>query len=108
MPKKHLGIQHLSLDDLASLFQQLLSKAEPKRSTVTEEVWKVSDKITDLLSLLKNNKPIVFTSLFTPEKSREEWIVTFLALLELMKMGEACVGTHEATSEIVVFRNQSG
>lgn len=102
-PKKHLGINHLSLEDLAGMFQQLLFKAASKRGTVQEEVWKVSDKIASLRRLLAKDQPVLFTSLFTPEKSRDEWIVIFLALLELMKIGDVRVGTDTETLEIVIF-----
>lgn len=107
-PKKHLGINHLSLDDLSVLFQQLLAKVSHKRGTVHEEEWKVSDKIHSLRQLLASEGIVLFTALFTPEKSRDEWIVTFLALLELMKIGEARVGRDSATSEVVIFPTSQG
>lgn len=101
--KKHLGINHLSLEDLAAMFQQLLSKVASKRGTVQEEVWKVSDKILSLRKLLASDQPVLFTTLFTPDKSRDEWIVIFLALLELMKIGDVRVGTDTATQQIVIL-----
>jgi len=89
--KKNLGIDHLSLDDLASLFSQILAKASTQKGIIHEETWRVSDKIKLLRYLLIEHHTLPFETLFTSEKSREELIVTFLALLELMKLGEAKV-----------------
>ena len=89
--KKNLGINHLSLEDLAVLFQQILAKAEPRRGTITEEEWKVSDKIHYLKELLKKRESIPFTEAFNASMSRIELIVTFLALLEMMKSEDVWV-----------------
>lgn len=89
--RKFLGIDHLSLDDLASLFRDILSKASVHTGVIQEEVWRVTDKIRALRYLINEKQNIPFTVLFSASMSREELIVTFLALLELMKSGEARV-----------------
>lgn len=89
--KKNLGINHISLDDLATLFQQILARAAPHTGVIHEETWRVSDKIRSLRTLLKGETTTPFINVFTADKCREELIVTFLALLELMKSGEARV-----------------
>lgn len=89
--KKNLGIDHISLDDLATLFQQILAKTAPKRDTIQEEEWKVSDKIHVLCKLLEKQKRLEFHAVFHSMMSRLELIVIFLALLEMMKCGQAIV-----------------
>ena len=89
--KRNLGVEHLTLEDLAHLFQQVLSKAKPYGGVVLDENWKVSDKIVLVRELLTQNQEIPFESIFSPEHSRVELIVTFLAILELMKLGELVV-----------------
>lgn len=89
--KKNLGIEHLTLEDLAGLFQQVLAKASSQTREIHEEKWLVSDKIVWIRKRLKAEKEILFEVLFTPELSKEELIVIFLAVLELMKLGEARV-----------------
>lgn len=89
--KKNLGINHLTLEDLATMFRQVLSRAASQKGVIHEEIWRVADKIKSIRSWLQEQKSIPFGLLFTAEKSREELIVTFLALLELMKVGEARV-----------------
>ncbi|HRD55589.1 MAG TPA: segregation/condensation protein A [Parachlamydiaceae bacterium] len=85
--KKTLGIEHLTLQDLASLFKGIMSKHEGKKGLIKEEVWLVSDKIQLIRQKLKEEAEIKFEFLFNPELSRDELIVTFLAVLELMKLG---------------------
>jgi len=89
--KKNLGISHLTLDDLAHLFQEILAKTAPLKGTIQEEEWKVSDKIQHLRQWLLKDKKLDFALAFTHTMGRIELIVTFLALLEMMKMGEAKV-----------------
>lgn len=86
--KKPLGIEHLTLQDLALIFQDILSKAENKLGVIDEEVWRVGDKIKWIRSMLNEFEKIGLERLFSTEKSRDELIVTFLAILELMKLGE--------------------
>jgi segregation and condensation protein A len=90
-PQKPFGLGHLSLEDLAKLFQQVLVKAKGHYRCIEEENWRVADKITLIRQLIVEQKEIAFTWLFSIDKSREELIVTFLAILELMKLGEVLV-----------------
>jgi segregation and condensation protein A len=101
--KKKLGIDHLSLDDLASLFQQILAKAAPRKGTIHEEEWKVSDKIDHLRNWLNKQKKLDFTTVFNSDLSRIELIVTFLALLEMMKSGQARVSLDQERKTIYIF-----
>lgn len=89
--KKNLGIAHLSLDDLAQLFQEILAKAAPRKGTIEEEEWNVGDKIRYLNQCLFKQKKLEFSKVFDPSMGRIELIVTFLALLEMMKSGDAHV-----------------
>lgn len=101
--KKNLGIDHLSLDDLAILFQQILAKAVPRKGTIQEEEWKVSDKIQHLRKWLAKQKVLKFTTVFNALMSRIELIVTFLALLEMMKSGDVRVAHHQEKKAICLL-----
>lgn len=100
--KKNLGIEHLSLDDLAGLFRQILAKSTVHRGVIHEEIWRVSDKIKALRYLLIEHNTLVFEDVFSVDKSRDELIVTFLALLELMKNGDARVVNDHARNAICI------
>jgi len=101
--KKPLGVEHLTLDDLAALFKQIVARAETQKGTIHEEEWRVSDKIKLIRQLLKVPKRIGFEILFSTERSRTELIVTFLAVLELMKMGEIKVIQDIASEQVMII-----
>lgn len=86
--KKNLGINHLSLTDLASLFKEVVAKAASHTGIIQKETWLVSDKIGFIRDRLKELQTLEFSVLFNALMRREELIVTFLAVLELMKMGK--------------------
>lgn len=104
--KKNLGIEHLTLDDLAGLFQKIASKAKQECGQVSEERWKVSDKITSLRRLLLLQSEVAFEELFSSDRSRLELIVIFLAVLELMKLTEILVAKELSTNRIVIIRQK--
>lgn len=101
--KKKLGIHHLSLDDLAELFQQILAKSVPRKGTIQEEEWKVSDKMHFLREWLIKKRTLNFDVVFHSILSRIELIVTFLALLEMMKSGEARVASNSKEKRIYIY-----
>lgn len=82
------GIQHLSIDDLAEIFNEAIQKAEATKGKVKEENFLVSDKISYLRKSLKSNSQIYLSDLFRSNLCKDELIVYFLAILELMKNGE--------------------
>ena len=85
---KGLGIDHLSLQDLVLLFQNVLKKATGRTKLIQDEEWQVAILLENIRDHLQSNPVISFNTVFDPEKSREELIATFLAILELMKSGE--------------------
>ncbi len=101
--KKPLGIEHLSLEDLASLFQEILVKAKEHGGSIHEEEYRVADKIRLIKSLLHTRSPLYFEELFSSDMCKEELIVTFLGILELMKIGVACVAKEIDTGRIIVI-----
>lgn len=84
---KPLGLEHLSLEDLSALFGDLMKKKAGDTKVIFEEEWRVSDKIMFIKQGLSKNRTMPFHILFLETQSKQEWIVTFLAILELMKNG---------------------
>ena len=87
-PDRGSGIDHVSLEGFAQLFHEVLKKAKNATGKILEEEWKVSDKIRYLRTKLKETAEIEFSEIFYSELSKMELIVIFLAVLELMKLGE--------------------
>lgn len=96
-------LQLISLDQLATLVQDIMKKAAPSSPSLKEEPWQVADKIRDIRSLLRKDDQIPFSFLFNSEKTKEEMIVTFLALLELMKLGTVQVAEEPLTKKIIII-----
>lgn len=91
--KRPLGIDHLTIDDLALLFREIAKKNQERVGIIEEETWKVTDAIENLYATLRSlpDQKIDFLELFHFEKSRLELIVMFLGILELMKSGKLIV-----------------
>lgn len=106
--KKPLGIDHISLDELSSLFKELVKKASQTKPKIEGEDWRVADKIRDIRLLLEEEAPFHLALLFSLERSRLELIVTFLAILELMKTGEMTIGKERETQTLFIYAKKTG
>lgn len=77
----------VGLYDLVQAFQQLLrERPAPAVHEVDAEQLSVADRINQILVTLQGQQSLSFRELFAAEASRHEVIVTFLAMLELVKM----------------------
>lgn len=106
--QKPLGIDHISIEELNSIFKELIRKAEKPKSQIYEENWKVSDKIKAIRGWIQEKSLILLEELFDPHKPKLELIVTFLALLELMKIGVLTVGRQKESANLVVCKKEEG
>jgi segregation and condensation protein A len=97
----------VSLDALASAFQQVLDRLPPP-GPVTVEMEQVSlaDKLEELRQMLVRQPQLNFTAVFRHARTRLEAVVSFLALLELIRIGEARVAQDGAFGEISVYRQE--
>lgn len=85
--KSALGLEEVSLEELTSLVSDLMRKVEARPKTIELEVkWEMSSKIAWFEKHLPKRRKIPFEEIFSEDKCKEELIVFFLALLELMKM----------------------
>ena len=78
----------VSLFELLEAFRQLLGRAKPEafHDVILERVT-VEQKLQEILSLLqKEKRSMAFHLLFPEQASRRVIVVTFLAILELVKM----------------------
>ena len=93
----------VSLDALASAFQHVLDRLPPA-DQVTFEMEHVSlgEKLDDLRQMLRGHPEMNFSAVFSRSRSRLEAVVTFLALLELIRIGEVSVVQSFAFTEIQV------
>lgn len=63
----------------------LLAEEEEPVQTIQKEIFRVEDKIIEIRQLLEHQDRLVFQGLFATSKTLQGVIVTFLALLQLVK-----------------------
>jgi segregation and condensation protein A len=78
-------VQEINIFDLFTALKRILDRPEPK-IYMPEETIKIEDKIKQILNTLQKRKTLNFEELFLPGTSKLEIIITFLALLELLKL----------------------
>ena len=84
-----LDLFDLSLFDLLGAFKNLLDKAPPEVANITRETLTVKDRISFIVERLEKQDAIQFEELFQGKGSRTYLIVTFVALLEVLRLGLA-------------------
>ena len=97
---------NVSLFDLMDAFRKVLEYAKKSSKEIIKEEFTIEEKIRIILSLLEGKKFISFYSIFLKDESRYSVIITFLALLELIKIGQISVRQNEAFSEIRIYRKE--
>ncbi|MFH1877431.1 MAG: segregation/condensation protein A [Candidatus Omnitrophota bacterium] len=102
------GTEYLeaSLFDLITALRNILKRV-PKETfhKVIRNEFTVSDKIHEILHALSRQNKVYFSSLFRKARNKNEVIVIFLAVLELMKMREIMTVQRDSFSEIEIIRN---
>lgn len=99
-------LAEVSIFDLINAFNTVLKKAAEREDfrEILEEKFTVSDKIEEILYTLRDRSEVVFTKIFEDAGSRTEVVVTFLALLELIRLKRLKVRQQEAFGEIIVIK----
>jgi segregation and condensation protein A len=93
----------VNLDALASAFQQVLDRLPPAEQVTFElEHVSLADRLADLRDLLRRQPELNFSSIFQHARTRLQAVVTFLALLELIRIGEARVLQASPFADITV------
>jgi segregation and condensation protein A len=95
----------LSLFHLMKAFQEVMTQFEgaPVRE-VELETFTIEEKIDVVRGALAAREPALFTDLFAQSRSRLELIVTLMALLELLKHGQARVEQEGSFGPIWLYR----
>lgn len=105
LPIHHLPPGNISLGSLLDAFRMALSvqaELSVPKTLVEPETYHIQDKMQEILSQLNHRYGrLLFSEAFS-SGSRAERIVTFLALLELIKLRAVCVRQQYAFSEIYI------
>jgi segregation and condensation protein A len=96
-----------SLSDLIFAFKKILD-TQPKETFHTIDYPKVDveDRIEYILNCLAQKDGVVFTELFSDTPIKLVMVVTFVAILELIRLQKIYIRQTKHFSEIWVFRNE--
>jgi len=95
----------VSLFDLVGAVNAILKRFQEKQGEtrdIFEDKWSVSEKIEHIRTALAQQPHLRFSELFATSTSRTEVVVTFLALLELIRLKHLVVTQSEAFAEIEI------
>jgi segregation and condensation protein A len=93
----------VGIADLMSAFARVLSRAQAPIYEVAAEPWTVEMKAQELRTLLAIRRQLKFLELFRPEQSKLELVVTFLALLELIRQRLARAVQERTFGDILIL-----
>lgn len=85
-----LPLHEVGIFQLIHAFQEVIKRAEGRENLgeIFAERFSVSEKIERILQRVSSGEPVRFSELFGQLASRVEIVVTFLALLELIRLNQ--------------------
>lgn len=102
----------LTLAKLNNIFKEVMKKQvdkiDPVRSTfgkIEKEEVTVEDKLEYLNQYITSHKKFSFRQLLTKQKTKTQIVVTFLAILEMMKIGTIIVEQENTFDDIIITSN---
>jgi segregation and condensation protein A len=104
-----LPLEDLSVDWLARAMTRLIDEQRRARPRQVEpNPPSVLERMTEILSVLRDTWSLLFSSLTGGERKRSEVVVTLLAVLELVRQGRIKTQQTELFGEIVIERQAVG
>jgi segregation and condensation protein A len=102
------GVVTVTLFDLLKAFHEIVQRFDSQRSLeLSQEEVSIEEKIEDLRHLLLVHDKLLFSSFFSQAASKRHLIMTFLALLELVRLREVWLYQKEAFEEIYITKSKS-
>ncbi|PKM81333.1 MAG: segregation/condensation protein A [Firmicutes bacterium HGW-Firmicutes-14] len=102
-------LEGISLPTLLNALQEVLDRAAEREITgeIPRDEVTIRDKMKEIMRrLFFHSRGIAFKDLFTPKVTRVEVIVTFLALLELIRIGRINAYQSKAFGEIMIYSSE--
>ena len=99
--------KNIKADDLATIFAELLTRLQPPEKLeerTIDDLIKIEDKILSIQRMLADRIKLSFNQVLAGAKSKTEIIVSFLAMLELMRQKEVNLIQEELFSEILISK----
>jgi segregation and condensation protein A len=101
-------LRPVGLFELIDAFQRILKDASKEHFVdITKDAISVRQRISELMEILEERKNITFQELFLGKHSKKMLIVTFLAILEMIKLRLIRVMQHIDSGIIRIYAGQS-
>lgn len=99
-------LEGITLDSLMNALQEVLERATEKEVTgiVARDEVTIKDKMKEVMRrLFFQQEGLAFKELFRPQSTRIEIIVTFMAILELIKLGKIRAYQSKSFGELMIY-----
>lgn len=113
LPPQEFELTGLSLDGLVQAFQRIWERkpvldTNPESNhyaprNIRRDVHTVRECMLDLMHTIKRKRKIRFEEIFSDSPTREEVVTMFLAVLELLKLGQMHVKQDSVYEPIVLY-----
>lgn len=101
-------LRPVGLFELIDAFQRILKDASKEHFVdITKDAISVKQRISELIEILEERKNVSFQELFLGKHSKKMLIVTFLAILEMIKLRLIRVMQHIDSGIIRIYAGQS-
>jgi len=102
-PAEEVNVSAVTLPGLVEAFQKLLAKREQQPQDITPDDFSVGDKVKHIMNMLRGKKEgLDFFALFPLGTGLSEIIVTFFALLELVRIRKIRVWQSDPLGSLLV------
>lgn len=100
--------EEITLFELLKVFSEVIKEipAEDFLSSEAKE-FTTEGKIKEMINLLKEHREINFYALFKEKTSKMEIMATFLAILEIYKIGFIHIKQHIVFADIYIFKKEN-
>lgn len=102
--EESVSLFDLSMFDLIGAFKKILEKAPAELQLISKETLTVNDRISRIIARLEEKETVRFEELFDEGSPKSHLIITFVAILEILKLGLAQVYQEEKFGPIWVLR----
>ncbi len=105
-PPEDILLEDLSVHLLQRGLQRLIEEQKRRAPREIEpNPLSVLERMNEILELLRHTWSLLFSSVAGRERVRAEWVVTLLALLELVRLGQARAHQAEPFGEITIDKH---
>lgn len=107
-------LEDITLKDLYNAFEEVIKRKELKTDkirsnfkSVTKALYNINDKIRYVKDLLILNERLSFNKILEQSSTKAEIVVTFLAVLELIKTNDIKVLQKDIFDEIIITQGET-